>query len=135
MIVVDVNVVAYFLIEGEHTGQARELWRCDPDWRLPLLWQHEYLNVLATFVRHGGADIADALMLWRRAVNLLADAEVEVDMEGALGLAARENISAYDAQYIVLAQQLCTVCVTEDKRLLKVFPGTARTMEQVCSIS
>jgi len=51
VIVVDVNVVAYFLIEGEHTERARELWRRDPDWRLPPLWRHEYLNVLATFVR------------------------------------------------------------------------------------
>ena len=133
MIVVDVNVVAYFLIEGEYTEQARKLWRRDPDWRLPLLWRHEYLNVLSTFVRHGGADIADALVLWRRALDLFTEAEAEIDMEEALKLATLENISAYDAQYITLARQLGTVCVTEDKRLLKAFPGTVWTMAQACS--
>lgn len=133
MIVVDVNIVAYFFIEGERTEQARRLWQIDSDWRLPYLWRHEYLNVLATYVRHGGANSADVLSLWRQAVDLLVDAETEIDWEAALELAVRENISAYDAQYIILAQALGAVCITQDKALLKRFPGVAQTMQQVCA--
>ncbi len=91
-----------------------------------------FLNVLATFVRHGGADVADARMLWRCAAGLFEDATMEIDMEEALELAVRGNASAYDAQHVVLARQLRTVCVTEDRRLLRAFPAVARTMEQVC---
>jgi len=129
VIVVDVNVVAYFLIEGERTAAARALLDSDPDWRLPALWRHEYLNILATFAREGGATIAEAQTLWRRGVELFGPREVNVDMESALVLAAEKGSSAYDAQYVALARQLRTVCVTEDRRLLRKFPALTRTMQ------
>lgn len=129
MIVVDVNVVVYFLIEGEKTASARNLRRRDPDWRLPALWRHEYLNVLATFAREGGATVAEARTLWRRGLGLFAAREQSVDMESALALAAENRISAYDAQYITLARRLQTVCVTEDRRLLGQFPALTRSMQ------
>lgn len=128
MIVVDVNVVAYFLVEGDKTAAARDLLHHDPDWRLPALWRHEYLNVLATFARKGGATTAEARTLWRRGIEIFGPREQGVDMESALALAAENRISAYDAQYIALARQLHTVCVTEDRRLLRAFPEATRTM-------
>lgn len=129
MIVVDVNVIAYFLIKGEKTAAARELLRRDPDWRLPALWRHEYLNVLATFAREGGATIAEAKTLWQRGVELFGPRERSMDMESALVMATENRISAYDAQYITLARELHTICVTEDQRLLKMFPALTRTMQ------
>lgn len=129
MIIVDVNVIAYFLIEGDKTPAARDLMRHDPDWRLPALWRHEYLNVLATFMREGGATIADGRVLWRRGIELFGSREQSPDMEAALLLATENRISAYDAQYIALARQLETVCVTEDQRLLKTFPALTRMMQ------
>lgn len=128
MIVVDVNVIAYFFIEGDKTTSARDLARRDPDWRLPALWRHEYLNVLATFVREGGATAAEGRALWRRSVELLSPGEQGVDMEAALVIAAENRISAYDAQYIALARQLQTILVTEDRRILRTFPTLARAM-------
>jgi hypothetical protein len=47
VIVVDVNVVAYFLIDGDKIAAAGNLSRYDADWWLPVLWRHQYLNVLA----------------------------------------------------------------------------------------
>ena len=129
MIVVDVNVVAYFLIEGEKTLAARDLFDRDPDWRVPMLWRHEFLNVLATFSRSGGATVTEALALWRQAVTIIGPLEQELDMEPALSIAIENRISAYDAQYIALAQRLQTVCVTEDQRLATAFPGLARSMQ------
>jgi len=128
MIVVDVNVVAYFFIEGDKTMLARDLMRKDPHWRLPSLWRHEFLDVLAAFVRHGGATIAEGKALWRKTIGLLTSHEQIVDMEAALILASENRISAYDGQYIALARQLQTVCVTEDKRLLRTFPDLTCAM-------
>lgn len=128
MIVVDVNVVAYFFIQGDRTDDARALFSQDPDWRLPTLWRHEYLNVLATFLRQGGAEVSEVLALWRQSIDWFAPAEQPADMEAALTLAGENRISAYDAQYVVLARQLETVCVTADKRLLKAFPKATRPL-------
>lgn len=128
MIVVDVNVVAYFFIQGDRTDDARTLFSHDPDWRLPTLWRHEFLNVLATYARQGGASISDVQALWRRSMEWFAPAEQPADMEAALALAGENRVSAYDAQYVVLAHQLQTVCVTADKRLLKAFPNATRPL-------
>ncbi len=133
MIVVDVNVVAYYVIEGEKTALARELMRREPDWRLPDLWRHEYLNVLATYARQGGATLEQARVLWRRAVELFGTREHATDAEAALALAVQAPVSAYDGQYLELAQRLGTVLVTEDRRLLKAFPAIARTMQTAAS--
>ncbi len=54
MICVDVNVIAYLLIAGDKTELAQQAWAKDPQWRLPSLWRHELLNVLAAYVRSGG---------------------------------------------------------------------------------
>lgn len=129
MIVVDVNVVAYCFIDGERTVAARTLRTLDPDWRVPDLWRHEFLNILATWSRQGGATVAEAQEIWRRTVQLMGPSELPVDMARALALACEHNISAYDAQYIALAQQLQTVCITEDRRLLRMFPDFTRTMQ------
>ena len=129
MIVVDVNVVAYFFIEGEKTAPARDLMRRDADWRLPTLWRHEYLNVLATYARQGGATLEETCILWRQALELLVPREQPADAESSLSLAIEHKISAYDAQYVALAQRLRTVFVTEDRRLLKAFPSFAHTMQ------
>jgi predicted nucleic acid-binding protein len=129
VIVVDVNVVAYYFIEGEKTALARELMRRDPDWRLPALWRHEYLNVLATYTRRGGASVEEARVLWRRALELMGPREEPGDAEAALALAVTHPVSACDGQYIALAQRLQSAFVTEDRRLLKAFPSLARTMQ------
>ena len=47
MIVVDVNVVAYLLIAGDKPSLAQQAWERDSHWRVPALWRHEMLNILA----------------------------------------------------------------------------------------
>jgi predicted nucleic acid-binding protein len=131
VIIVDVNVVAYYFIDGEKTAAARDLMRHDPDWRVPSLWRHEYLNVLATYARRGGATATQARTLWRRALELLGPREEAIDPEAALALAIDHPISAYDAQYVALGQRLGARFVTEDQRLLRAFPGIACTMRSL----
>ena len=131
MIVVDANVIAYFFINGDRTAKARELHEWDPDWRVPALWRHEYLNVLATLAREGGAPLDAVRELWQRGFEWLGRAEHPVDMAAALELSVANRVSAYDAQYVMLAMQLETICVTEDKRLRNKFPGIAKPMRDL----
>ena len=133
MIVVDTNVIAYFLIQGDKTEQARRLWHSEPAWHVPSLWRHEFLNILSTFVRHGGSRPEEALGLWNRALELLEGQEVEVNLVRALELAIELDLSAYDAQYVALAQKLEAPLVTEDRRLLRAAVGIGVSMEAFLS--
>lgn len=132
MIVPDTNIIAYALIEGPRTALARRALTLDPDWRLPALWAHEFLNILATYVRLGGAPRSQALRLWRRATALLNGCVTAVDMELALELAAEHAISAYNAQFVALAMRTGAVLITEDRRLRRTFPSLTASLESFC---
>ncbi len=51
MLLVDTNVLAYLLIEGDHTRAAQALYERDPEWRSEAFILVEFSNVLATYVR------------------------------------------------------------------------------------
>ena len=128
MIVVDTNVIAYLLIMGDKTDLAQRTYRNEPGWVVPSLWRHEFLNVLATFVQHGGGGLEDAIGIWSQSLRLFARNEREFDLTQALLLASQHGISAYDAQYVALAIDLQAPFVTEDRRLLRLFPELAVSM-------
>jgi hypothetical protein len=64
MIVVDANVIAYLLIEGEFTESVTSLRSREPEWIAPRLWLDEFLNILATSERHSilSAEVADGTL-------------------------------------------------------------------------
>ena len=134
MIVVDANVVAYLLIEGDQSDQAQQLWALDPEWHLPLLWRHELLNTLATLAKTGRAGLDQVQEVWTNAVTLLAAGERDVEMPHALELAVQHRISAYDAQYVALAASLGVPLVTEDQKLLRAFPDRLLSIQGYCEL-
>ena len=46
MIVVDVNVIAFYLSEGNRTSDAQTLRRLDPLWAVPPFWAIEFQSIL-----------------------------------------------------------------------------------------
>jgi|SRR5580658_3880252 predicted nucleic acid-binding protein len=128
MLAVDANVVAYLLIEGEHSKAARAIWVADPDWRLPALWHHEFLNVLATLGRTRNVARSELVETWRTAHALLANADHEIDGESALVIALDHRLSAYDAQYVAVARALKTHLVTEDQKLRRALPDETSSL-------
>jgi predicted nucleic acid-binding protein len=132
MIVVDTNIIVYLMIEGEKTEMSQRTFRQDSSWAVPALWRHEFLNVLATLVRHGGVEIDEAVNIWQNTTHLLTPGERGVDMPKALRLASQHNISAYDAQFVALAMELNVPYVTEDQEMLKSFPSIALSMQKFC---
>lgn len=132
MIVVDANVVAYLVIDGDRTPLAEAVWELDPDWRLPSLWQHEILNTLATYAKAGGADLEEIERIWYSARIRLSAGEHEVDLPHALELAVLNRVSAYDAQYVTLARRLDVPLITEDRRLRQSFPDRCLSMRDFC---
>ena len=127
MVVVDTNVVAYLLIEGDHTREAQALLSRDPDWRSEAFLLVEFSNLLATYVRAGALGQS-------RALDLLAEAEarmhgvLSVPHARALRVAIELSISAYDARFIAAAQILGARLVTEDAKLRAAAPALTESL-------
>ncbi len=130
MIVADTNLIAQLILSLDQTSQAQAIYRINSDWRMPRLWRHEFLNVLASYLRFDRVPIATLRTAWERAQRLFEDSDSDVDMLHVLQLAGERNISAYDAQYLALAQGLGATLITEDRKLLRAAPREAVSMKQ-----
>ncbi len=129
MIVADTNMVAYLLLGGEKTQGARLAFRKDPAWAAPLLWRSEFRNVLATYLRRGRLSLSEAIEVMGDAETLFRGAEYSVDSDQVLKLASESGCSAYDCEFVALAQQLDVPLLTSDAEILKEFPQTATSLE------
>lgn len=125
MIVVDTNVLAYLYLPSEFTSAAEALLERDHYWTAPILWRSEFRNVLAGYMRQKSIAFDQAHTLQSEAESLLAGAEYEVDSLRVLELVRDSDCSAYDCEFIALAQTLGTKLVTMDAKLLKAFPNVA----------
>ncbi|MCX7155757.1 MAG: type II toxin-antitoxin system VapC family toxin [Rhodocyclales bacterium] len=125
MIVVDTNVLAYLYLPGEYTHAAEALLERDSNWAAPVLWRSEFRNILAGYLRRGSLSFEQAHGIQREAEHLLAGAEYEVDSLSVLQRVRDSDCSAYDCEFIVLAETLGTKLVTMDAKLLRAFPRTA----------
>ena len=129
MIVVDTNVIAYLLLGGEKTSKARSVFKRDPKWAAPLLWRSEFRSVLAMFIRQGKLTSENAMEFMNEAETLMQGEEYQVDSGRVIKLIDSSNCSAYDCEFIALAQHLDIPLVTSDKQILDEFPDTAVSIE------
>lgn len=125
MIVADVNLVAYLLLGGPEQTLAERVLQRDPVWAAPLLWRSEFRNVLAAFMRQRDLSVTDAWRAHGLADQLLAGQEFAVPGERVLHLVASSNCSAYDCEYVALAEELGVPLVTADRQLLRAFADRA----------
>jgi predicted nucleic acid-binding protein len=133
MIVVDTNILVAVYIQGPRSGKVHELLQRDSQWRVPQLWQHEFLNVLATYGRVGKMSPVLLAALWQKAYKENAALEEPLNMAHALDLALIHQISGYDAQFVGLAETLNVPLITEDRKLQATLPQIAVSIEQFLS--
>ena len=128
MIVVDVNIIVNLFIEGEHTTAASDLYKQDDQWCCPDIWLHEMTNVMSTYVKHGGVSQKKAAQILNNALAYFLDTTFSISVTDVLNCSLKYNISAYDAEYIVLAKSNKTRLVTVDKKLNKAIPQLTRLL-------
>jgi predicted nucleic acid-binding protein len=128
VIVVDVNVLAYLLIPGKYTIRAERLLEADSVWAAPRLWRSEFRNILATYLRSNLLELTDAEALFQRASDIIGTEDYEVETPEVLRLSKRSKCSAYDCEYVALAEFLDLEFVTADAKLAKAFPRRARPL-------
>lgn len=133
MIVADTNLIAYLLILGQYTNEAESVYIKDPQWVAPLLWRSEFRNILALYVRRGLMDLNDAYGTMEQAERLMRGQEFEIVSARVLRLAATSGCSAYDCEFVALAQDLGVTMVTSDRILVTRFKPTVSSMREFCS--
>lgn len=125
MIVVDTNAIAALLLNSEATPAAEALLEQDPEWAAPILWRSEFRNVLVGYIRAGRLSRVDAVALAERAERLMQGREFPTSSRSVLSLAHESSCSAYDCEFVALAQDLIVPLYTRDKQLLRSFPDVA----------
>lgn len=125
MIVVDTNIMAYLWIPGVHTAQVEQVLNKDPDWVAPLLWRSEFRNVLAGYIRHNLLTFEVALQIANEAEAQMNEKEYAVSSTQVLKLTKKSACSAYDCEFVAVAQELDIPLITTDKKVLAEFPTIA----------
>lgn len=129
MIVADTNLVAYLLIPGERTEAAEAVRARDPGWVAPPLWRSEFRSVLVQHLRVNSLDRTTALAAWDDAEALLSGREQTAEAARILDAALRRTLSAYDAEFVALAEKLGVPLVTGDRRVLKACSDVAVSID------
>ena len=119
MIVVDSNIIAYLMIPSDRTKEIEKLLLKDSEWIAPLLWRSEFRNILTLYMKQSQMSLILAEQTIARAENLLSEREYGVLSSDVLALTYEKSLSAYDAEYVVLAINFGVHLITVDKKLLK----------------
>jgi predicted nucleic acid-binding protein len=129
MIVVDTNIIGYLFLTSERSNQAEQALRKDPRWAAPLLWRSEFRSVLALYLRRKLLSLETAQQIMGEATSLMLGHEYNVASQRVLELVAASSCSAYDCEFVALAQDLDVPLVTVDQQVLNQFPATAKSLE------
>jgi predicted nucleic acid-binding protein len=123
MLVVDTNIIAYLFLEGEDTQKARQWLAMDSEWHVPPLWQSEFMNILALYMRKDLLSLKQAIAIQEQAASRLSQYEHQPLARDVLTLAKQSGCTAYDCEFVATARALDCSLLTADKPLLKAFPN------------
>ena len=125
MIAVDTNIISYRWMASAHSAAADDVWRKDPEWIAPVLWRSEFRSVLAGAFRHNLITLSAAAKIMEQAEAEFGGREFNVASGAVLRLAGRSGRSAYDCEFVALAEQQGVPLVTADRQILRAFPEFA----------
>jgi predicted nucleic acid-binding protein len=130
MLLVDTNVVAYLLIEGDYTEAAQELRARDSDWRSEAFLLVEFTNVLVSSIARKRMTLSMAEDFLAKVFSLFDGKLGRIPHASVLAIATRHRVSAYDARFLSLADQLGSRLITEDARLRAAAPALTQSLAE-----
>jgi len=128
MIVVDTNIISYLYISGDNSQQSENLLSFNSTWVAPILWRSEFRSVLAQYLRKSLLDLDEILLIIQQAEKLLTGNEYEVPSTNIMQLVKNSQCSAYDCEFVALAQYIDAPFITADKKILREFPNIAKSV-------
>ena len=129
MIVADTNIISYLLLPTSFSESADNLYRAEPRWAAPVLWKSEFRNVLALYLRRRVISVGKALQLQELAESIMLHNEYDIASSQVFTLVDQSACSAYDCEFVALAEYLSCPLITQDKQLLASFPSVAVSIQ------
>jgi predicted nucleic acid-binding protein len=130
VIVADNSLLVYFWLPSAFAGLAEAVKDRDKVWASPILWRSEFRNVLAGYLRRQTLTEAEANAAYLNVQKDLGANEYSVPTERIIKLVLASDCSAYDCEYVALAQDLGVPLVTAAKQILRAFPNIAVSLEK-----
>jgi predicted nucleic acid-binding protein len=95
-----------------------------------VLWRSEFRNVLALAIRQNVLTIYAAQEIVGKAEASFEPCEFTISSEAVLRLVATSNCTAYDCEFVALAEIHRTPLVTVNRQVLHEFPKIAVSLER-----
>jgi len=111
------------------SAAADAAWAKDPDWIVPILWRSEFRNALVGSIRQRSLTIEEASVIANLAGAMLDRNQFTVSTSAVLQLVSRSNCSAYDCEFVALAQAEGVRLVTVDRQIMQEFPDVAISLK------
>ncbi len=125
MIVVDTNVMTSLVVGGEDGADSAALLKQDAEWAGPGILVSELRNVLLGFVRRGELTTEQAQDMCDDASLVLGGRIIGVSGSQVIDTALECDLSAYDAEFVVVARTLGVPLATSDRAILAGAPDVA----------
>jgi predicted nucleic acid-binding protein len=132
MIVVDTNVIGYLFLSSKRSSLSERALKRDSEWAAPIIWRSELRNVLVLYMRKNIFRLDHAQDIMNGALELMRGREYEVSSYEVLRLASESKCSAYDCEFIAVANNLKVRLITVDNQLLREFPEVAVSLTEFC---
>ncbi len=127
MIVVDTNVLVAFVFKGDLHQTARAVFFRDRQWHAPTIWLSEFRNVVVTHLRTGLLEPARGVRGMYSARRIITSVRTHsMEDDAVIRIAIPSRCTAYDCEYVALAQQLRVPLITWDRQVLEAFPEIAQ---------
>ena len=109
--------------------KLQQLLSLDSLWNAPILWRSEFRSVLSQYLRKGILTIEDILIMVQQAEQLRDDNEYKISSAHIMQLVNSNRCSAYDGEFVALAQYLDIPLISADKKILREFPTVAKSLD------
>ena len=130
MVLVDTNIIAPLYVRSARTEAVEELFARDAVWRTEPLALIELSNVLVTYERARYITAATARDCLNHAAAFLQPHLFRVSHQAALEAALDYRVTACDARFLALADQLGIRLITEDARLRAAAPALTQSLAE-----
>ena len=116
MIVADTNLILALAINSDKAEVARAVFKKDSEWHAPPIWESEFRNAALKLIQANQMNQATAVAAFAFARGTVQT--VEVSTPAVLRIAQAYHLTAYDAEFVALAEWLDCRAVSFDQDLL-----------------